>query len=345
MANTTNYNWETPDDTDLVKDGAAAIRTLGSSVDTTTKALNPSTTLGDIEYRSATANTNTRLGIGSTGQVLTVAGGVPTWATSDDANAIQNAIVDAKGDIVAASAADTPARLAVGTDNQRLVAASGEATGLKYVSDTQNTVIDAAGDLLYGTAADTVGKLAIGTAGQVLKVNSGATAPEWGAAGGGGGLVFISSTTIGSAVTSITVSSAFSSTYDNYKIIVSGGSAAEDCSIFLQLGSTTTGYYGWSLEGSSSASTVTGTPRSNVDNFKSPFGGSTNGLSGIVELQGPNMAKRTALYGQRIRLSTPGAVILTNGFENSNTQHTAFTLVSDTALTGGTIKVYGYANS
>jgi hypothetical protein len=82
MANTTNYNWETPDDTDLVKDGALAIRTLGSSIDTTTKALNPSTTLGDIEYRSATANTNTRLGIGTTGQVLTVSGGVPTWASA-----------------------------------------------------------------------------------------------------------------------------------------------------------------------------------------------------------------------------------------------------------------------
>jgi len=82
MATTTNYGWTTPDDTALVKDGAAAIRTLGSSVDTTTKALNPSTTLGDIEYRSSTANTNTRLGIGTTGQVLTVSGGVPTWATS-----------------------------------------------------------------------------------------------------------------------------------------------------------------------------------------------------------------------------------------------------------------------
>jgi len=81
MATTTNYSWETPDDTDLVKDGAAAIRTLGSSIDTTTKALNPSTTLGDIEYRSSTANTNTRLGIGSTGQVLTVSGGVPAWST------------------------------------------------------------------------------------------------------------------------------------------------------------------------------------------------------------------------------------------------------------------------
>ena len=80
MATTTNYSWTTPDDTALVKDGAAAIRSLGTSIDTTTKNLNPSTTLGDIEYRSSTANTNTRLGIGSTGNVLTVSGGVPSWA-------------------------------------------------------------------------------------------------------------------------------------------------------------------------------------------------------------------------------------------------------------------------
>ena len=81
MATTTNYGWTTPDDTALVKDGAAAIRTLGSSVDTTTKALNPSTTLGDIEYRSSTANTNTRLPIGTNGQTLLVSGGVPAWGT------------------------------------------------------------------------------------------------------------------------------------------------------------------------------------------------------------------------------------------------------------------------
>jgi len=81
MATTTNYGWTTPDDTSLVKDGASAIRTLGTSVDTTTKNLNPSTTLGDIEYRSSTANTNTRLGIGTTGQVLSVSGGVPAWST------------------------------------------------------------------------------------------------------------------------------------------------------------------------------------------------------------------------------------------------------------------------
>ena len=50
MPNTTNYNWATPADTDLVKDGAAAIRTLGSSADTTVKNLNPGTTAGDIDF-------------------------------------------------------------------------------------------------------------------------------------------------------------------------------------------------------------------------------------------------------------------------------------------------------
>ena len=69
-----------PTSTDLVTDLPADFEVFGQAVDTTTKALNPATTLGDIQYRSATANTNTRLGIGTTGQVLTVSGGVPSWA-------------------------------------------------------------------------------------------------------------------------------------------------------------------------------------------------------------------------------------------------------------------------
>jgi hypothetical protein len=83
MATTTNYSWTTPDDTALVKDGAAAIRTLGSSVDTTVKNLNPETTLGDLAYRSSTANVKTRLGLGTAGQVLQVNSGAtaPEWAT------------------------------------------------------------------------------------------------------------------------------------------------------------------------------------------------------------------------------------------------------------------------
>jgi hypothetical protein len=82
MATTTNYSWTTPDDTDLVKDGAAAIRTLGSSADTTVKALNPGTTAGDIDYYTA-ATTKARIAIGTAGQVLQVNSGAtaPEWAT------------------------------------------------------------------------------------------------------------------------------------------------------------------------------------------------------------------------------------------------------------------------
>jgi hypothetical protein len=193
MANTTNYNWETPDDTDLVKDGAAAIRTLGNSIDTTTKALNPETTLGDIAYRSSTSNTNTRLPIGSNGQILGVSAGVPAWINND------------QGDI-------TEVQAGVG-----ISIASG--TGpIPVITNSSTDLITTAGDLLYGTAADTVARLGIGTAGQVLKVNSGATAPEWGAASGGD-FVRITSQSFSAAAT-VNVNDVFSSTYKNYKIYI-----------------------------------------------------------------------------------------------------------------------------
>jgi hypothetical protein len=85
MANpTTNYGWPMPTSSDLVTDLPADFDAFGQPVDTTLKALNPETTLGDISYRSAVSNTNTRLGIGTAGQVLAVSGGVPAWTTTAD---------------------------------------------------------------------------------------------------------------------------------------------------------------------------------------------------------------------------------------------------------------------
>jgi hypothetical protein len=116
MATTTpNFGWSVPTSTDLVKDGATAIELLGDSIDTT---------LVDLKG-------------GTTGQVLSKTSGTDmdfTWVTTDDTNAIQNAIVDAKGDLIAATAADTPARLAVGTNNQVLTVDSSTATGLKWAT-------------------------------------------------------------------------------------------------------------------------------------------------------------------------------------------------------------------
>ena len=81
MANpTTNYNFVLPTSSDLVTDLPADFDVALQGVDTRLKALQPGTTLGDLAYSSATANTNTRLAIGSTGNVLTVSGGVPVWS-------------------------------------------------------------------------------------------------------------------------------------------------------------------------------------------------------------------------------------------------------------------------
>jgi hypothetical protein len=72
---------------------------------------------------------------GTTGQVLAKASNTDmdfSWVAQDDTNAIQNNIVDAKGDLIAASAADTPARLAVGNNGETLVADSSTSTGLRW---------------------------------------------------------------------------------------------------------------------------------------------------------------------------------------------------------------------
>jgi len=160
------------------------------------------------------------------------------------------------------------------------------------------------------------------------------------------GLVLISSTTIGSAVSSVTVSGAFSSTYENYRIIVSGGVASGSVNVKLQLGSTTTGYYAFRIYGQYNAATVTGEQTNNGANFYMGFA-STNTIFGIMDVSGPNAAKRTTVfgYGAVPALSSLGPQIV-GGFEDSATQHTAFTILPDSnqTFTGGTIRVYGYKN-
>ena len=135
MATTTNYSWTTPDDTDLVKDGAAAIRSLGTAIDTTTKNLNPETTLGDIAYLSSTANVKTRLELGTPGQVLKVNSGAtaPEWATTADQTPLTT-----KGDLFGFDTAD--ARIPIGANNTVLTADSTETLGLKWATPSSPTL-------------------------------------------------------------------------------------------------------------------------------------------------------------------------------------------------------------
>jgi hypothetical protein len=111
-----------PTATDLVTDLPADFEVFGQAVDTRLKALNPATTLGDITYASATANTNTRLPIGTNGQVLGVSGGVPAWVT--DAAGMTNPMTTT-GDTIYSSSGSTPARLGIGTTGQVLTVSGG----------------------------------------------------------------------------------------------------------------------------------------------------------------------------------------------------------------------------
>jgi hypothetical protein len=134
MATTTpNFGWSVPTSTDLVKDGATAIETLGDSIDAS---------LVDLKG-------------GTTGQVLAKASNTDmdfSWVAQDDSNAIQNAIVDAKGDLIGATAADTPARLAVGTNGQVLTADSTAATGLAWVTASAGGMTSIASGSLTGAS-------------------------------------------------------------------------------------------------------------------------------------------------------------------------------------------------
>jgi hypothetical protein len=110
MANpTTNYGFVLPTSSDLVTDLPADFDVALQGVDTRLKALQPGTTLGDIAYSSATANTSTRLAIGSNGQALIVSGGVPAWGSVSGGKVLQavSATTSTEKSIASTSFTDT----------------------------------------------------------------------------------------------------------------------------------------------------------------------------------------------------------------------------------------------
>ena len=139
MANpTTNYGFVLPTPTDLVTDLPADFDVALQGVDTRLKALQPGTTLGDLAYSSATANTNTRLPIGTSGQVLAVSGGgVPAWTTTADVTPLTT-----KGDLFTFTTVD--ARIGVGANGTVLTADSAEATGLKWATPASGSTFSGA---------------------------------------------------------------------------------------------------------------------------------------------------------------------------------------------------------
>jgi len=158
-----------------------------------------------------------------------------------------------------------------------------------------------------------------------------------------GALTLISATTIGTTVSSVTVSSAFSATYDAYKIIVSGGVGSTNSTWQMTLGASTANYY-YSMAYTSYNNTVAGfgsSTGSNWDNVGGILSGSALNLN--MELINPFAAKKTSFSAANVKSDIAGMI---SGYHNDATSYTAFTLtVASGTVTGGTVRVYGYANS
>ena len=215
-------------------------------------------------------------------------------------------------------------------------------TGVPVFADT--TARDAA---FGGTGEKTLaeGQLCYIEASDVVQYYNGSTWATVGPAAASA-LTLISSTTIGSAVSSVTVSSAFSSTYDNYLILFNGGAASVAADfIYLTLGATAAGY---NQGGSSSVYSASNLGPERRANTTSWYGGymNTAGINGQITLMGPNMTENTFINAVFASGRTADAGYQLPGFLNDTTAYTAFTLTAGSGtITGGTIRVYGYANS
>lgn len=158
---------------------------------------------------------------------------------------------------------------------------------------------------------------------------------------GGSGFTLISSTTIGSGVSSVTVSNCFSSTYKNYRVIVSNSDASSDNYILVKFNNSTGSTYAHSGI------------RVNYVSSGSNYNFSTADTSIVLGTTGMNNDTNVAFdvfnpYGtDYTTVACTNAGSNTSGFfngidKNAASQTGLVFLPGGGTLTGGTIKVYGY---
>jgi hypothetical protein len=315
---TTNFGWDIPQSTDLVKDGATAIAALGQDIDTA---------LVDLKG-------------GTTGQMLTKASNTDldySWVTPE----IGDITAVTAGTGLSGGGTTGSVTLSINTATTVDVSTAQTLTNKTLTSPVLTTPsisnIDAKGDLLAGTADNTIGKLAVGSNGQYLVADSTAsTGLKWSTLSAGG-MTLLSTTTLSGTNTDITVTSGYVALYAEIF-----GLTANTTDGYLQIYPNATSGIGYGLV----SKRVSGT--NSFDNttqigIPNTFARANANNAWVLTIDNPDSStnyKPFQLFGVYnsgdIQMSNSGAVI-------SNTAITSlrFTNAGGGTWAGGTVKLYG----
>jgi len=160
--------------------------------------------------------------------------------------------------------------------------------------------------------------------------------------GGASGLVLVKTQTIGTAVSSVAVTSAFSATYDSYRVVVTDGVGSTGAQLTLTLTGSTASYYSGAFS-AGYAGTNAAVYVNNGSGWTDTGRMDANFIAVDFELVGVALAKWTRFKSTNVTNST---MFLTAGVHQVATAYTGFTITPTTGtMTGGTIRVYGYKNS
>jgi hypothetical protein len=160
------------------------------------------------------------------------------------------------------------------------------------------------------------------------------------------GLRLIKSQAIGTGVSSVAVTDAFSATYDAYKIIIAGGVGSTAANLGLKLGASATGYYAGGQVVSYGAGAQVLLTDNNATSWTRAGYATGSLLSMTVELVNPFLAKFTTIQNSFIQTAAAISAGQVTGFHNVQSSFTDFTITpASGTITGGTIYVYGYGIS
>ena len=155
------------------------------------------------------------------------------------------------------------------------------------------------------------------------------------------GLVYVTSVTAGTAVTTITVNNCFSATYDAYRIVLTGGTASTSSNQFsFNFNGAPTGWYGNFIYANFASGAVASVGYNNIAGVTHAASVSSGYSQAIIDIQSPFLATPSFFSSHFVDGSNAGRTQATNA---NSTSYTGFVLTINTGtITGGTVTVYGY---